>query len=472
MTTSRFLLCLFLLLGLLSLGALLWKSAGLPEGRKKLVWTSDNNPARSEQITTFNALNAGLHLQLDYGNNNLQKIILQSASGVGPDLISLGSGEDIQAMVEAGILWDITEQAEAGGFGFRDATWPGAKEAITCYGKQYAYPGNAGANVLIYNKNVFDALGLPYPADTMTWDEFAALGRQIGAAAKERQRAIYAVGELNWRIFFESQRGEFFDKLGGLHIADSPELRTALQMHRDFIFRDRLMPTSVELRAQSGQGGWGKGYLNQFAAGRFAMITTGEWALLGFSRTHALQTADPSAAAKTDPLERPLRIGAALIPRFAGKEPAYRVMLRGAAINARSPNRQEALKFLRYLAGPEYSELINRNADFLPGNPQYADLGIVPGPPDLSRLELHEKTKAAMAYTYQPRMSPFLLLGDVYRVLEAQIGRLESNPGLPVEDVLRSAQDELETLLRRNLAHDPDLKKLYEERFGAPPTAP
>jgi ABC-type glycerol-3-phosphate transport system substrate-binding protein len=221
----------------------------------------------------------------------------------------------------------------------------------------------------------------------------------------------------------------------------------------------------------SGQGGWGSGNLNQFSVGRFAMAITGHWSLIAFGQAyhqqmeylekHGIKEDDIK-----DHLEKPLRIGAVLIPHFAGHPPSYRVSSRVAGINAKSPRREDALYFLQYLAGPTYSKLLNEGADFLPGNPKYAQLGVEPGPPALSRPELQKATEEAMTHGYSPRRSPFLLTSDITRIIAAQISRLESDPRISTEALLGAAESDLNTLMRRNLERNPDLKKLYIERFG------
>ena len=60
-------------------------------------------------------------------------------------------------------------------------------------------------------------------------------------------------------------------------------LPTAFQMHRDTIYKYKVSPSSVALKAMSGQGGFGSGEaLGQFADGHFAMIVIGKWALTNF----------------------------------------------------------------------------------------------------------------------------------------------------------------------------------------------
>jgi ABC-type glycerol-3-phosphate transport system substrate-binding protein len=473
MTTTKFLAALLATLIVLSVVASFWKPQNKVQGKTLLTWVSDNNPARTAQINAFNEENPDLHLRLDYGNSGVQKVILQSSSGVGPDIFDFGD-DQLESYVESGILWDVTEAARKMGFSGQESGWPGGVDTYSYEGRQYGFPCNTGSSTLIFNKNVFDHFGVPYPDKVMTWDEFFEFAQQVNFHTNPegaKGKAIFAITGLDWRIFFESQRGEFFDNQGRLNILDNTALRKAFDMHRDMLYKYRLSPTTVEAKQMSGMGGWGSGNLNQFAAGRYAMLISGHWSLIAFGRAYdkqigALKEKGISPESIPDPLERPLRLGAVLYPHFAGDEPHYRVGSRSAGINSRSPNREEALKFLQYLAGPTYSKLLNESADFLPGNPKYADLGAEPGPPDLNRPQLQAATVKAMSYGYSPRSSPFLFTSDVLRVVKAQISRLESNPSVTTDEMLNAAQKELNTLIRRNLERDHDLRKLFIERFG------
>lgn len=221
----------------------------------------------------------------------------------------------------------------------------------------------------------------------------------------------------------------------------------------------------------SGQGGWGSGNLNQFGAGRYAMAVTGHWSLIAFGRAHqlqieALEREGIDVASISDPLKRPIRVGACLLPRFPDREPCYRVGSRVAGISRFSPDREEALQFLQYLAGPKYAKILNEGTDALPGNPRYAALGVTEGPADLSRVQLQETTEKAMTMGYVPSSSPYLLIGEATRSLREQMSRLESDPSLPIQTLLDAAERDLATVLRRNLERNPDLKVKFEQQFG------
>jgi len=474
MTTNKLIAVVFSVLLCLTLVAAIWRPTAADPNKTPIVWVSDNNPARTEQIREFNREHPEALLTLDYGNMDLQKLVLQCSSGVGPDVMDFGD-DQLEVLVQTGVLWDVTEEAKKRGFSAEKDSWPTAASSMMIDGRQYGYPCNTGANILIYNKNVFDRFGVPYPKGLLTIDELIALALKLDTYAsgqtKPGNMGVHALTGLNWRVLFESQKGEFFTESGLPQLANSAELKRAFQTHKDLIFKHRIMPTTVDAKAMSGQGGWGAGGLNQFASGNYAMIITGDWALNAFGRkylqqTQQLQEEGLKAEDITDPSKRLLRLGAVLIPRFADLPPSYRVSCRLNGINARSPRREKALEFQQYLAGPEYSTQINETADFLPGNPKYADLGVVPGPPDLARTEMHEVTKEAVNCGYTQRRSPFILTNDVTRTLDEQVSRMESDPSLTVEELVESAQKQVDVLLKRNLNRDPRLKKLYDQRFG------
>src|ERR1041384_6463794 len=185
---------------LLVLSAVAWllKPAPSSDGKTPLVWVSDNNPERQRTINRFNEMFPDLRLMLDPNNTGLQKIIVQSSSGVGPDLCDSYSGQMLQTLVESGIAWDVTEQAKAMGFSMHDKVWPAALGEISYRGRQYSYPCNFTVDILIYNKNVFDRFGVPYPTNDMTWEQFIELAQRVTRVGRSGRDMVHGVAGLNW----------------------------------------------------------------------------------------------------------------------------------------------------------------------------------------------------------------------------------------------------------------------------------
>ena len=435
------------------------------DGRTDLVRTSDYHPRRTLELDTFNRLFPTLRLTLDPSSNELEKVIVQASSGVGSDLFDVYGGEFLQTYVETGVALDLTEAAKAHGFSMEDKVWPAARWNISYDGHQYSYPANCNVDILIYNKAVFDEMGVSYPTQDMTWEELLALAQRVTRPRSEDKEVLFGVGALKWQIFFESQAGQFFSDDGTRLLITRGALPKAFETHHDMLFKYCVAPSSGELKAMSGQGGFGSGEaLNQFADGRFGMITIGKWALINFRAAYRDQLdragSDPVAQSKV------IRLGSVRMPHMADQPPHYRIGAKSTAVNALGKHKEDALAFLQYLTGPEYAAIINEGVDALPGNPAYADYGLQTGIPALAEIEMHRNTVDSMSSGYLLRQSPFLLTQEVYRVVSDQISRVESNPDLPVANALAAAEAELLTLMQRNLDRNPPLAARYKALTG------
>jgi ABC-type glycerol-3-phosphate transport system substrate-binding protein len=435
-----------------------------------LTRTSDFHPRRSVELSTFNGSHPKLWLTIDTSGSQLQKIIVQSTSGVGADLFDVYGGSQLQTLAEAGVLLDVTKEAKEMGFSVDGDTWPAVRGELADQGKQYAYPANVNAQIVIYNKAVFRKMGVPFPKENMTWDEFWAMSKQL--TKRDGGNSVFGVVQMNWMIFFQSLRGEYFSPDGSRLLITGDALQKAFQMHKDMLYKYRVSPSTLELKALSGQGGFGAGGINQFSDGRFAMICTGKWALSNFRSAYKDQIEKLERWQKTPgrkESEKPsvMELGSMLIPHFAGKAPCVLVSSRSTAANGLGPNKKAALQFLQFLASKDYAEIVNGGVDALPGNPKYVNAGLQKGEPALSEIEMHQKTIEAMKYGYQSRRSPFLLSSDVERLLSEQISRIESDPTLSVTAALEAAQHEMELLMQRNLSRDPKLRARYKALTGS-----
>jgi multiple sugar transport system substrate-binding protein len=59
---------------------------------------------------------------------------------------------------------------------------PGAMEAIRQFGgkdRLYAFPFSMNYGMTLYNKDIFDKFGVPYPKDMMTWNDMLELGKKL-----------------------------------------------------------------------------------------------------------------------------------------------------------------------------------------------------------------------------------------------------------------------------------------------------
>lgn len=158
--------------------------------------------------------------------------------------------------------------------------YPAALAAFKVDGKQYALPSTFSDVVLIYNKALFDAAGLPYPDSSWTWEDERA------AAEKLTDRANGIYGDYQPVTFHEFYKA--LAQTGGQFLSDDG--KTA-------VFNDArgvaaaewliskpgtVMPTVAEIGGQADYD------TALFKSGKLAMWHNGIWQLGGLNDTPGL----------------------------------------------------------------------------------------------------------------------------------------------------------------------------------------
>jgi multiple sugar transport system substrate-binding protein len=447
----------FLLAGLISLALYIVALATLVVPAKDnvvhLTWGTDPNPARTAQTALFAKSYPGLQMSVDPQTGDSTKLIVRCVTHSGPDVIDLGP-DSMHSLVDAGVLLDLTPYAKSMGFD-PSRTYPAVKGSIEVNGKQYCFPCNVVANAVIYNKRIFDDHGVPYPKVGWTYDDFVRTARRIIETPSKSGEKHLAVANWSNSEFCEDlligHGGNLFSP-DGLHCTlDSPEAVAALRQYYDLIYRDKVIPTPMDAASMSSQGGWGSGGLNWFSEGKAAMIFIGRWYIVQVPNFPNLTGS----------------LGAVVVPRVGNRPSSSVASARAAGINAESPNREASLKFLQYLASPEYSRLIVEDGDSLPPNPAVAASGqalantMVPDP------AFHEPFLQAIDHARPLDFSPFIDAWMVSRWIQEYVDKTD-NRILTPEEACRSLTAQIDKQIRINLERQPALQQLYRERTGKP----
>lgn len=444
------------LAGMAILTALMWAGAEWTkpskvdaEGRLILAWSTDANPARREQIAPFERMNPDLRILVE--PNTFDRTIVQCSTGVGPELIEIYSTDDMVAYAEAGILMDLTPYAEEMGFG-PSATYERLAGGMIYNGKQYRFPANVSSNVLIYNKRMFDEAGIPYPEDEMLWEDFVELMRPLTVRTADgrsyRQFAL-AMGKHNVRDIRLQFGATIFNETGTRCVLDSPESIAAMEFYQRLMFEDEILPTPDSAEALSAAGGWGFGEIRWFAAEKAATIWGARWMLVIFRQYPELRE----------------HLGVALLPGMPDDGPTSYGDFRGPGINANSPHRMEALRFLQYLASEEYAEIIAMSSDGLPPLAEYTEDHTRLINPNFPWETYQEKFIRATDNTAPPEVSPFINPLVVARVWEDTLDMIQNRMATP-EQALRMATDRINDGIRQALRDQPGLQEAYDEALA------
>jgi ABC-type glycerol-3-phosphate transport system substrate-binding protein len=421
------------------------------DGIVRLRWSTDPAPARGLQTRTFAGMFPGIEVYVDPGDRI--KLIAQCATGTGPDLVDVYSKAEMYSFVQAGILLDLTDYAKAMGFS-PDATYPALKDSLCVNGRQYRFPRNVCAYCVVFNRKVFDDLGLAYPTKDWTYDDLIRIGLAIRKGPSKSGRKYIPVANFYNLFFFNDLLigcgGRYFSEDGLASRLDAPEAVAAMQLYHDLMHVHQVIPTAAEASAISAQGGWGDA-LNWFSGGKAAMIFIGRWYILQAPQFPELKDA----------------LGAVQLPRVGERPSASTIDCAGPGINAKSPHIQEALKFLQYLASPEYGRLIVADGDSLPPNPAIAKSGADLVNEAVADPTFHQPFIDAIRAARPLDYSPFIDAGLTQRRLTETIERTENQLAEP-GPAMRALAAEINQEIDKNLRRRPDLQQVYLRITGRP----
>jgi multiple sugar transport system substrate-binding protein len=110
------------------------------------------------------------------------RLATEFAAGSPPD-ISLMNFRRYAAFAAADLLEPLDPYLKASELIQPDDFYPIATQAFTWRDEIMCIPQNISSLVVYYNQDLFDAAGVPYPADDWTWDDFLATAQALTADA-------------------------------------------------------------------------------------------------------------------------------------------------------------------------------------------------------------------------------------------------------------------------------------------------
>ena len=416
-------------------------------GTTPLVWVSDDNPARREQIALFNQLNPQCDLRLDPTNTGMAKVIVQAIGGVGPDIFDCYTGFQLSAYVKSGIAWDITDELAKAGVNVQTDVWKAVLPIVVYEGRVYGFPTNAGANAIWFHKGIFEAEGILFPKGPMTWDQFLPLAKRL--TKRNANGRVERFGLMfdwwSWPHFLVQWGGRVYTPDGTRCVLDSPEACAAIGFMRDLVYKHKVAPSPVEEAAMATTGGWGSGTISFFGAKKAAMALGGRWWLCTLRKYEDL------------------RLGAFECPH--GPRRLFRGYGRSSLINKNSPHREAALEFLKYMAGKPYNDLVNHQADALAPVRRYCHTLEFLHDAEFPHEDFNAVWRDVMAFGVPDEVSPFVNGNVVGRIINKQLD-LVKNDQKPAADAMRTAARQINEEIAKTLERDPTLRKRYAELIG------
>lgn len=118
------------------------------------------------------------HITLEYMPNP-PSLKDKVAAGDIPDIIFQNG--NLRGVMDYNLQFDLNELIKKNSFDLTklDPDLIKSVQAFGTKGELFALPSDRSVRLLLYNKDLFDKLGVPYPKDGMVWDEAIALARRM-----------------------------------------------------------------------------------------------------------------------------------------------------------------------------------------------------------------------------------------------------------------------------------------------------
>jgi ABC-type glycerol-3-phosphate transport system substrate-binding protein len=227
---------------------------------------SDNEKIVDQLIAAYNAKSNGVtvvkHIIPDGDYDDKMKVLTAGSTG-DLDVIWIRTPAQAQQYIKNNVLLDLSPYTKASGIDTRpiDAYLKGLAGTN---GGFYGMPTVGSCWMLFYNKEIFDAKGLPYP-ENITWDQYLALAKQLTytEAGKKYWGGVVPPWTLNLGA---SSAGEYLTAAEPMAIT-----RRYAQVLYAMYTGDKSHPGIAEM----SQGTFD---INAyFEAGNIAMMINGDW---------------------------------------------------------------------------------------------------------------------------------------------------------------------------------------------------
>lgn len=316
------------------------------KGMTVIRWSVDNNPIRSLGIASYEKKRQDIHIVLD-PNADIQIVLTQLAGDVPPDIITAYTIEHFRRYVRLGLLEDLTPYIKKYNMPI-DKIHKELKDFVYCDNKIYGIPENGGPLCLIYNKDVFDDAGMPYPTNDMTWDELRETAKKLTKYKYINGRKIPDIKGLmtveDPEFWLRMYGGKLFSEDGRKCLIDSPEAIKGLKMFETMRMKDHSIPTASEAANLSNQGGWSIESL-PVVQGKAAMLIHGRFTVVNLRKFYS----------------KGARIGLVRCPKCPSENNL--LYSKSYCIPKTSKHKEEAAKFLAYILSEENQKNITNYGD-------------------------------------------------------------------------------------------------------------
>ncbi len=163
-------------------------------------WGTEQQAVMEQIANDFMAVNGNITVEVvnEPGDQFWTKLIASIAAGVPTADVAWMNPTYAKQMIGTGQLADISDLYESGRIDKANFTEAAIGSYTSRDGGIYAVPKDFQTVCLIYNKAIFDEVGIPYPTDDWTWDDLLKASQAI--VKKDASGPGYKYGIILTRI--------------------------------------------------------------------------------------------------------------------------------------------------------------------------------------------------------------------------------------------------------------------------------
>ncbi|MGC8874962.1 MAG: ABC transporter substrate-binding protein, partial [Chloroflexia bacterium] len=322
----------------LTIAALVLAACGpqrTPTGPVELTMMMWGDPAEltvwRQIVADFEAANPGIRVNVEVSDwdSYWTKLKTMLAGGTPPDVFAIDAPlyPDYQSR---GVLLNLQPYLDAEPQ-VLEGLYPITLEAYKTPEGYFGLPRDFQTIVVFYNKDMFDAAGVPYPQPGWTYDDLREIAKRLtkdtDGDGTIDQYGFYADlwdMELIWSEAIWAYGGDILSPDRTHTLINSPEARQVWKLFHDMIFVDHSWPDTTTAAEYGG---------DPFLAGAAAMTTIGHWVVPGYA-------------------EAGFRWDVAPMPRGPAGQ-ATSVNSAGFVIAKATKHPDEAWKFLKFVLSPD-----------------------------------------------------------------------------------------------------------------------
>jgi multiple sugar transport system substrate-binding protein len=312
------------------------------EEKVKIVWQSWDPIGKYQPIIdAYQKLHPSVTIEYQQVADYLTKIFTEASSDTLPDLISCQVGFT-QQFADAGIVEKIDIEKLKANQDFKfDDFWETTLSYSMYQGEYYGLPVDGGNYAYIYNKKIFDEVGITVPNEGFSWDEFVEVGKKLVKKDANGKVVRYAtmMNDLGFKFILPliwQNGGQYLNEDGTKCLLDQPKAIEAIQWVKDLYTEHGVMPPLEKVNEGTLP------IVGMLNSGTIAMGRVGLWETLKLKDSDILDWK--------------------IMPAPYGKGGHGEVLyVNTLSISSKSKNKQAAMDFLLFVCSQEGLRILLEN---------------------------------------------------------------------------------------------------------------